>query len=126
MGYFLKIKFLNIFQVQCRSSVLFVLTFSIWEDHKWSAAPIPACLRRGPRGSFHSECCADGDSKAAPHLNWFIAPTIHPLTPSMRLEDVLIISEFLAWHGRESKQAYSFRGTWSTICTLSWHGENYA
>jgi len=44
------------------------------ECHEWSAAPISACLRRGPRSYFRSECCTGGESMAAPRVNCFLAP----------------------------------------------------
>jgi len=38
------------------SSVLLCSPFALfWECHNWSAAPISACLRRGPRGYFLTE-----------------------------------------------------------------------
>ena len=53
------------------------------ECHKWSATPISAYLRRGPRGYFRSECCIGGESVAAQRVNCFLAP-IHQ-RPATRL-----------------------------------------
>ena len=39
------------------------------ECHGWSAAPGSACLCRGPRGCFCSECCTNGESVAAPRVS---------------------------------------------------------
>ena len=42
---------------------------------KRSAAPISACLHRGPRGYIRSECCAGGESMAAPRVNFVLGHT---------------------------------------------------
>jgi len=48
----------------------FVYTrFLLSECHEWSAVPIAACLRIGPRGCFRSECCTAGEPMAAPRMN---------------------------------------------------------
>ena len=49
-------------------------TQKIPERHEWSAAPISAYLRRGPRGYFRSKCCIGGESVAAQRVNCFLAP----------------------------------------------------
>jgi len=38
------------------------------EGEGWSSVPISACLRRGPRGYFRSECCTGGESMAEPRV----------------------------------------------------------
>jgi len=46
------------------------------ECHEWSAAPISAYLRRGPRGCFGSECCTVvARSMAAPRVKLSLAPS---------------------------------------------------
>jgi len=52
------------------------------ECHEWSAAPITACLRHRPLGCFHSECCVDGESMAAPRET----SLPHTFTLSARME----------------------------------------
>jgi len=42
--------------VQCHNTRLALSS----ECHEWSAAPISACLRRGPIGYFRNECCTGG------------------------------------------------------------------
>ena len=49
--------------------------YSFRECHELSAAPIPACLRRGPRGCFRSECYTGSESVAAPRVSCLLAPT---------------------------------------------------
>jgi len=63
------------------------LNFSVWlssavpifvllsERHEWPAAPIAACLHRGPGGCFHSETCIGGESMEAPRANCSRAST---------------------------------------------------
>ena len=51
---------------------------------EWDVAPIYACLRRGPRRCFLSECCTGGESMAALGVNGFLCT--HPLKPSTRLD----------------------------------------
>ena len=46
-------------------SVLFLVC------HGWSAAPVFACLRRGPRGCFHSECYIGRDLMV--HCAWTVS-----------------------------------------------------
>jgi len=40
-----------------------------WTPFEVSAAPISACLRRGPRGHCRSEWCTGDESMAAPRVN---------------------------------------------------------
>jgi len=47
------------------------------ECHEWSAAPISAYLRRGPRGYFGRECCTGGESQ---HCAWSF-PLDPPINP---------------------------------------------
>ena len=55
------------------------------ECHEWSAAPISAFLRRGPRSCLRSECCTGGESmEAASRVNWL--PCTHQSTLSTRLD----------------------------------------
>jgi len=54
---------------------LYSVSVLLSKRHKWSAAPISACLRRGPRGCFCSECCTGSESVAAPRLNCSLPPT---------------------------------------------------
>jgi len=50
--------------------------YSFLEWHDWSAAPISACLRCGPRSCFRRERCAGGEAIiAAPRVNCLFAPT---------------------------------------------------
>jgi len=50
--------------------------------HEWSATPISAYLRRGPRGYFRSECCTGGESMAAPRVKF---PLHSPMSLSAKL-----------------------------------------
>jgi len=50
---------------------LYSVSVLISECHKWSAVAVSACLRRGPRGSFRSECCTVASQWQ--HCAWTVA-----------------------------------------------------
>jgi len=72
-------KLTNILKVQFH---LYLVSVHLLECRKWSAVPISACLRCGPRSCFHNECCTGCKSMAASHLNCSFALTHDPSMPS--------------------------------------------
>ena len=66
------------------------------ECHEWSAAPITACLRHRPLGCFHSECCVDGESMAAPRET-SLHPHIYAEREDGKVAGTVLFSKSSVW-----------------------------
>ena len=83
---------------------LYLVSVLLSECDEWSAAPISAYLRRGPRGYFRSECCTSGESVTAPRVNRSVHSTLNTEHEAGQATSTVFMSS--VWPDRGSNQAY--------------------